>query len=202
MTDTIYALASAPGRAGVAVIRVSGPQTDRMLERICRRALPVPRQAALRDFHAADETVIDRGLALWFPGPGSFTGEDSAEFHVHGGPAVISAMSEALLDAGARPAEAGEFTRRAFESGKIDLTEAEGLADLVDAETEGQRAQALAQMSGALKTLYEGWREQLVTILAAIEGEIDFPDEEDVPDALSHSAAAPLRELIEALSDH
>lgn len=202
MTDTIYALASAPGRAGVAVLRVSGPEADRILERICRRALPAPRQAALRDFHASDERVIDRGLALWFPGPGSFTGEDSAEFHVHGGPAVVAAMSEALLAAGARPAEAGEFTRRAFENAKLDLTEAEGLADLVDAETEGQRAQALAQMSGALKSLYEGWREQLVTILAAIEGEIDFPDEEDVPDTLSDGALAPLDGLLAALREH
>lgn len=202
MSDTIFALASAPGRAGVAVLRVSGPEAGPILQHICRRALPEPRVAALREFHAPDGTPIDRGLALWFPGPGSFTGEDSAELHAHGGPAVIAAMAEALSQAGARPAEPGEFTRRAFENEKLDLTEAEGLADLVDAETEGQRAQALAQMSGALKGLYEGWREQLITILAAIEGEIDFPDEEDVPEALAHTAAQPLGDLIAALRHH
>jgi len=111
-------------------------------------------------------------------------------------------MARALGALGARPAEPGEFTRRAFENGKLDLTEAEGLADLVDAETEGQRAQALAQMSGSLKSLYEDWREQLVNALAAIEGEIDFPDEEDVPDAVAHSAAAPLDDLLAALEHH
>lgn len=202
MNDTIFALASAPGRAGVAVLRLSGPQAGPILDHVCGRARPIARQAVLRSFHAPDGHPVDRGLAVWFPGPASFTGEDSAEFHVHGGPAVVAAMAEALSAAGARPAEPGEFTRRAFENEKLDLTEAEGLADLVDAETEGQRAQALAQMSGALKSLYESWREQLITILAAIEGEIDFPDEEDVPDALAHTAAQPLDELITALKVH
>ena len=207
MSDTIFALASAPGRAGVAVLRVSGPKAGAVLDGLTSGARPKPRAAALRDLRGPDGTtrdapIIDRGLVLWFPGPASFTGEDCAEFHVHGGPAVVAAMSEALLAAGARPAEPGEFTRRAFENDKMDLTEAEGLADLVDAETEGQRAQALAQMTGALKGLYDNWREQLITILAAIEGEIDFPDEDDVPDALSDTGAAPLGALIEALRDH
>ncbi|TGY89010.1 tRNA uridine-5-carboxymethylaminomethyl(34) synthesis GTPase MnmE [Marinicauda algicola] len=201
MTDTIFALASAPGRAGVAVLRVSGPRAAAILGSLAG-GLPEPRRAALRALRGADGGVIDRGLVLWFPGPASFTGEDCAEFHVHGGPAVIAAMADALSVAGARPAEAGEFTRRAFEHGKLDLTEAEGLADLVDAETEGQRAQALAQLDGALKSLYEGWREELIAILAAVEGEIDFPDEADVPEALSHTAAAPLESLIAALEDH
>jgi tRNA modification GTPase len=201
MTDTIYALASAPGRAGVAVIRVSGPRAQAVAEAVAG-AVPEARRASLRQFRAADGRVIDQGLLLWFEGPGSFTGEDSAEFHIHGGPAVVAAMAKALGDAGARAAEAGEFTRRAFANAKLDLTEAEGLADLIDAETEGQRAQALAQMTGALKSVYADWRESLISILAALEGEIDFPDEEDVPDHLSETAGAPLASLIAAVADH
>lgn len=202
MTDTIYALASGPGRAGVAVIRVSGPEAGGALDALAGAPRPAPRQAVLRRFSAPGGAVIDQGLALWFPGPASFTGEDCAEFHVHGGPAVIAAMADALSAAGLRPAEAGEFTRRAFANGKLDLTEAEGLADLIDAETEGQRAQALAQMTGTLKALYEGWREELISVLAALEGEIDFPDEEDVPDHLSETAGAPLAGMISALAAH
>lgn len=202
MTDTIYALASGPGRAGVAVIRVSGPRAGDALDRLAGEARPPARTAVLRRFRNADGDEIDRGLALWFPGPASFTGEDCVEFHVHGGPAVVSALAGALDAAGLRPAEAGEFTRRAFSNGKMDLTEAEGLADLIDAETEGQRAQALAQMTGALRILYEGWREALISVLAALEGEIDFPDEDDVPDHLGEFAAAPLDNLIHELAAH
>ena len=202
MGDTIYALASGPGRAGVAVIRVSGARAEAALGALTRRAAPPPRQAVLRRFRDPHGAVIDQGLVLWFPGPASFTGEDCAEFHVHGGPAVVSAMADALSLAGLRPAEAGEFSRRAFANGKMDLTEAEGLADLIDAETEGQRAQALAQMTGALKTLYDGWRAQLITVLAALEGEIDFPDEDDVPDHLSETAGAPLAALAAGLDAH
>ncbi len=201
MADTIYALASAPGRAGVAVIRVSGPRAKAAAEAIAG-AVAETRRASLRQFRAGDGSVIDQGLLLWFEGPNSFTGEDSVEFHIHGGPAVVAAMAKALGAAGARAAEAGEFTRRAFANAKLDLTEAEGLADLIDAETEGQRAQALAQMIGALKGVYAGWRESLISILAALEGEIDFPDEEDVPDHLSETAGAPLADLIGALADH
>ncbi|XBQ17206.1 MAG: tRNA uridine-5-carboxymethylaminomethyl(34) synthesis GTPase MnmE [Oceanicaulis sp.] len=202
MTDTIFALASAPGRAGVAVIRVSGPGAGAALDGLAGLPRPAPRLAALRRFRTAAGAVIDQGLALWFPAPASFTGEDCAEFHIHGGPAVVSAMADALVSAGLRPAEAGEFTRRAFEHGKMDLTEAEGLADLIDAETEGQREQALAQMTGTLRTLYEDWREELVSVLAALEGEIDFPDEDDVPDYLSATAGAPLASLAESLAAH
>lgn len=162
---------------------------------------PDPRDAALRSLRH-DGRVIDRALVLWFPGPNSFTGEDVAEFHVHGGPAIIEAMIAAFTALGGRPAEPGEFTRRAFEHGKMDLTEAEGLADLIDAETEGQRLQALAQMSGSLKQLYEAWRERLITILASIEGEIDFPDEEDVPDALAATAGPPIGDLIAEMDAH
>ncbi|MCC5996808.1 MAG: tRNA uridine-5-carboxymethylaminomethyl(34) synthesis GTPase MnmE [Oceanicaulis sp.] len=202
MHDTIFALASAPGRAGVAVLRLSGPGAGPALDALTRRPRPAPRQAVLRRITNADGQMIDQGLALWFPAPASFTGEDCAELHVHGGPAVIDALARALETLGARPAGPGEFTRRAFEYGKLDLTEAEGLADLIDAETEGQRAQALAQMTGALRTLYEGWREQLISVLAALEGEIDFPDEDDVPDHLADAAAAPLDALINALAAH
>ncbi|MGJ3231653.1 MAG: tRNA uridine-5-carboxymethylaminomethyl(34) synthesis GTPase MnmE [Oceanicaulis sp.] len=202
MTDTIFALASAPGRAGVAVMRVSGPSAGAALDELAGSPRPPARAAALRRFKAADGGEIDRGLALWFPAPASFTGEDCAEFHVHGGPAVIAALAETLSGLGLRPAEPGEFTRRAFEHGKMDLTEAEGLADLIDAETEGQRVQALAQMTGALRTLYEGWRETLITVLAALEGEIDFPDEDDVPERLSQTAGAPLDALVSGLSEH
>lgn len=199
-SDTIYALASAPGRAGVAVLRVSGPKAAEALQRLTggtgepRRA----RLAAIRE----GEDLIDRGLTLWFPGPNSFTGEDAAEFHVHGGPAVIAALAAAFERLGLRQAGPGEFTRRAFEHGKMDLTEAEGLADLVDAETEAQRSQALRQMSGVLKDLYEGWRGQLLEIMALVEAEIDFPDEGDVPDALARSAGPRLDRLIESFTGH
>ncbi|KAA5803838.1 tRNA uridine-5-carboxymethylaminomethyl(34) synthesis GTPase MnmE [Alkalicaulis satelles] len=202
MTDTIFALASAPGRAGVAVIRLSGPLAGPALDALTQRPRPAPRAAALRRFHDDSGAVIDSGLALWFPAPASFTGEDCAELQVHGGPAVIEALARALEALDLRAAGPGEFTRRAFEHGKLDLTEAEGLADLIDAETEGQRAQALAQMTGALRALYEGWRTQLISILAALEGEIDFPDEDDVPDHLSEAATEPLDALIKALAAH
>nr|WP_255371587.1 tRNA uridine-5-carboxymethylaminomethyl(34) synthesis GTPase MnmE [Maricaulis sp. W15] len=202
LNTTVYALATPAGRSGVAVIRLSGVGAGGMLDAIAGLPRPAPRQAVLRGLRNASGVLMDRGLVIWFPGPGSFTGEDSAEFHVHGGPAVIEAVLEALDEAGGMPAEAGEFTRRAFENEKIDLTEAEGLADLIEAETEGQRVQALSQMSGALRQLYNGWRERLITAMASIEGEIDFPDESDVPDALSHAAHAPLSELIASMFAH
>lgn len=202
MNTTVYALATPAGRSGVAVIRLSGSGAGGMLDALAGLPRPEPRQAALRALRDSAGSVMDRGLVIWFPGPASFTGEDSAEFHVHGGSAVIDAVLAALDEAGAHPAEAGEFTRRAFENEKIDLTEAEGLADLIDAETEGQRAQALSQMSGSLRRLYDGWRESLITAMASIEGEIDFPDEADVPDALSHAAYGPLSELIASMFEH
>ncbi len=129
------------------------------------------------------------------PGPASFTGEDCCEFQIHGSPATTTALAAALLSHGARQAEAGEFTRRALQNGRLDLTEAEGLADLIDAETEGQRVQALAQMQGGLKQIYHDWRERILDGLARIEGEIDFPEEGDIPKGLSHKAYGPLDEL-------
>jgi len=179
---TVFALASGSGRAGVAVLRLSGPEAgDALLRLSGRGTLPPARRAVRVELKDAKGEAIDRGLALWFPGPASFTGEDVVELHLHGGPAVIRAASEALLRLGLRPAGPGEFSKRAFLNGKLDLTEAEGLADLVAAETEAQRRQALRQMDGALGTLYEGWRRALVVSLARLEAEIDFPDEEDVP---------------------
>ena len=197
--DTIFALSSAPGRAGVSVFRVSGDGARNVVETLTQSPCTAPRYAALRKLSNKDKTLIDEALVLWMPGPKSFTGEDCAEFQCHGSPAVIEAMANALLQSGARQAEAGEFTRRAFENGRMDLTEAEGLADLIDAETEGQRKQALRQMQGGLRGVYESWREILLDALAQIEGEIDFPDEEDIPDALSHKAYPHLKQAIAAM---
>lgn len=198
-TDTIFALASGSGRAGVSVFRVSGPDAGSLIKALTGKAAPAPRRVQLRDFKDKAETPIDSGLVLWMPGPRSFTGEDVAEFHTHGSPAVIEAMAEACLAAGARQAGPGEFTRRAFNNGRMDLTEAEGLADLIDAETDGQRTQALRQMKGGLRATYEAWRSELIDALAAIEGEIDFPDEADVPDALSHAAYAPIQAALSGM---
>ncbi|MGP1275366.1 MAG: tRNA uridine-5-carboxymethylaminomethyl(34) synthesis GTPase MnmE [Caulobacterales bacterium] len=201
MSDTIFALASGAGRAGVAVVRASGPRSGDLVRALAGN-LPPPRAAALRALKDAEGGLIDKGLVLWFPGPASFTGEDVAEFQVHGGPAVIAALASALESLGARPADPGEFSRRAFAHGQMDLTEAEGLADLIDAETEAQRRQALAQMGGALGALYASWREALIDTLASIEGEIDFPDEDDVPDRLSERAGPALDALAASLRAH
>lgn len=202
MTATIYALSTAPGRAGVAIVRISGEYAGGILVSLTGRPTPPARRAVLRTLRDEKGIALDEALVLYFPGPASFTGEDSVELHIHGGPAVIEAVLEAVDEAGGMPAEPGEFTRRAFENDRLDLTEAEGLADLIDAETEGQRQQALAQLSGALKMVYEGWRHKLVEAMASIEGEIDFPDEEDVPDALSHRAYQPLADLIASMKSH
>jgi tRNA modification GTPase len=202
MKSTIYALSTPPGTSGVAVIRLSGPRSGAILDTLAQRPRPTPRLATLRGLRDPQGLVFDNALILWFPGPASFTGEDSAELQLHGGVAVLQAAISALEAAGAEPAEAGEFTRRAFENDKLDLTEAEGLADLIEAETEGQRKQALSQMTGALRTLYEEWRQNLLTILASIEGEIDFPEEEGVPDLLSHTAYQPLNSLIMSMEMH
>ncbi len=182
--DTIFALSSAPGRAGVAVLRVSGPGAGPALTALAG-ACPPARHARLARLIDPDTgTAIDRGLVLWFPGPASFTGEDMAELHLHGGRAVIAAAVAALAALpGLRPAEPGEFTRRAFDAGKLDLGEVEGLADLIDAETEAQRRQALRQMEGALSRQLADWRQDLVAALAQAEAAIDFPDE-DLPEGI------------------
>lgn len=197
--SSIVALASAVGRAGVAVLRVSGPQARDVLAQMCRmEPLPEPRRATLCDIvDPRTLEIIDHALVLWFPAPHSFTGEDVVELHVHGSRAVIQATLDALCSmSGIKPAEAGAFSRRAFENGKMDLTEAEGLADLVDAETTAQRKQALRQMDGELGRLYTDWAERITNNLAYIEAEIDFADEEIPPDL-----AAGRIEDIQALAD-
>jgi tRNA modification GTPase len=201
--DTIFALATAPGRAAVAVVRLSGPGAPEAV-RALAGDLPAPRRASLRGLTDASGDPIDQALVLWFPGPASYTGEDSAELHLHGGRAVVETVAEVLQALGLRPAEAGEFSRRAFQNGKLDLTQAEAVADLVDAETAAQRRQALDQLGGALGRRYEDWRSRLIEALALLEAEIDFPDE-DVPGGLSDrvrpSVEGLLREIGRALDD-
>lgn len=198
--DTIFALATGPARAAIAVVRISGPGAGAALKALAGD-LPPSRRASLRTLRHAGE-ALDRALILWLPGPGSFSGEDMAELHLHGGRAVVAGVLDALLALGLRPAEPGEFTRRAFENGRLDLTEAEGLADLVAAETAAQRRQALRQMGGALGALYEGWRAELIGALAHVEAEIDFVDEADVPEGLAASARERLARLIDAIEAH
>lgn len=198
--DTIFALASGQGRAGVAVFRLSGPGSGEALRALAGR-LPQPRKASLADLRDSSGEGIDQALVLWFPAPASFTGEDVAELHVHGGRAVAAALAEALTALGLRPAEAGEFSRRAFLNGKMDLTRAEAIADLVDAETAAQRRQALRQMGGALARLTEGWRAELVRALAHLEAVIDFADE-GIPDALVAEVGAASRRLAEEIAAH
>ena len=177
MGDTIFALASARGKAGVAVMRVSGPQAHGALARLC--AVPAARQAALRQLVWQGQ-VLDEALVLVFDEGASFTGEASVELQVHGSLGVIKALTQALAAIGLRPAEAGEFTRRALENGRLDLAQVEGLADLIDAETESQRRQALRVLSGAVGKRAEGWRKDLIRAGALVEATIDFADE-DVP---------------------
>lgn len=192
--DTIFALASGAGRAGVAVYRLSGPRAGETLSALTGRGLPEARRASRRILRTPVGEILDDGLVLWFPGPASFTGEDVVELHLHGGRAVAQAVVDALLSLGLRPAEPGEFSRRAFEAGRMDLTQAEAIADLVDAETAAQRRQALRQMEGGLARLYEEWRQRLIRCQAHIEADIDFSDE-DLPDGLSTGAAAELTSL-------
>ncbi|MDB5427997.1 MAG: thdF [Phenylobacterium sp.] len=195
MTDTIFAPATAAGRAAVAVVRLSGPGSAEAVRALAGR-LPAARRASLRRLKDADGQAIDEALVLWLPGPGSYTGEDSAEFHVHGGPAVVGALVGALSAQGLRLAEPGEFTRRAFEHGKLDLAQAEGVADLVEAETEQQRAQALAQLGGRLSGVQARWRDGLIRASAMLEAAVDFPDEE-VPADVAKRA----RPILEILAD-
>lgn len=214
--DTIYALSSGPlVKTGVSVIRISGSHASTCLRRLCKptAVFPEPRRASLRRLYCPQGQLLDQAIALWFPGPNSFTGEDIVELHVHGSRAVILGVFEALnsIDGSSlvgdgqgndtttrndeegesknlikvRPAERGEFTRRAFDNGRMDLTEVEGLADLLEADTSEQRKQALRQLEGHLRVTYEGWRQELVGCLAHTEAVIDFGDddrEDDVND--------------------
>ncbi len=196
MRDTIFALSSGAVPAGVAVIRLSGPKARLVMNSLIDKE-PKPRFAALRYVTDPDSgDVLDQALVIFFPETKSFTGEEAVEFHLHGGRAVVKAML-ALLGRfpGCRMAEAGEFTRRAFENGKYDLTAVEGLADLIQAETENQRKQAIRQASGAHKSVIDGWRETLLNARSMIEAELDFSDEEDIPGAVSDVIWPKLRAL-------
>ncbi len=192
MIDTIFALATPPGRGAIAVLRLSGPSVEAALTALGATRLK-PRMASVRDLsHAGDH--IDQALILRFVAPNSYTGEDAAELHLHGGRAVVEAASRALIALGLRPAEPGEFTRRAFQNGRMDLAQAEAVADLIDAETSAQAKQALGQLDGRLSETYAGFRRGLLHALALIEAEIDFPDEE-VPDNLARTAGPVLDRL-------
>ena len=200
---TIFALSSGRPPVAIAVVRISGPQAGLALEKLAGR-VPEPRKAALvRLRDPATTDVIDEALVLWFPAPHSETGEDTAELHVHGGHAVIGGVFEALgRIAGLRPAEPGEFTRRAFENGRLDLTAVEGLADLIAAETPVQRRQAFRQLKGLIGDRAEAWRRRLIEALAQVEARIDFSDEADVPEDLlgpALHAAQQLRDEIAAV---
>ena len=203
--DTIFALSSGRPPAAIAVVRISGPRARFALETIVGR-VPEPRRAGLARLRDSDGGVIDSALVLFFPGPNSETGEDMAELQLHGGRAIVAAVLAALgrLD-GLRPAEAGEFTRRAFANGKLDLTEVEGLADLILAETEAQRRLAYGQYAGRLAKQAEAWRTRLIEALALVEARIDFVDEGDVPENLVGPALASARalrqEIVTALAD-
>src|SRR6478609_9152471 len=191
--DTIFAVASGAGQAAIAVMRLSGPGSRATLAALCGR-VPPPQRASFRRLRGRDGEELDRGMVVWLPGPGSYTGEDSAEFYLHGGRAVLAGVADALVALGARPAEPGEFTRRAFLNGRMDLVEAEAVHDLIAAETESQRRQALRQMEGGLGALYRDWADHLRGILAYQEALIDFPDE-DLPPDVERELLAKLRHV-------
>ena len=209
MRDTIFALASGVGRSGVAVVRVSGPRALESLSLLIgiQAEKVQPRYAHYGVFKdPVSRETIDSGLVIFFKGPNSFTGEDVVEYHIHGSQATISELQTVLstID-GHRLAEPGEFTRRAFENGKMDLTEAEAIADLIDAQTALQKEQALSQMGGALRSLYESWAERLTKSLAHIEADIEFPDEDDaegVGAAVQPILQTVLKEMREHLQDN
>lgn len=198
MDDTIFALSSGAPPAGIGIIRISGPQAEVSLRNLARKGLP-PRRANLVTLRADDGGVLDTVLALWLPGPGTATGEDTVEFHCHGGRAVIAAVLGALGKiSGFRAAGPGEFTRRAFANGRIDLAEAEGLADLLSAETELQRQSALAMASGALSRQVDSWRDQVLTLSASVEAVLDFADD-DVTGTLPGSFITTLDSLADEI---
>lgn len=200
--DTIYALSSGSLPAGVAVIRLSGPDALAIGSLFCGSA-PAPRRAVVRKLRASDGTLIDKALVLALPGPGTFTGEDIFEFQCHGGKAVVAALLEALSRcAGTRAAEAGEFSLRAFLHGRADLTALEALADLIDAETEVQRRLALAQADGAQAALYGAWRGEMLSLRALLEADLDFSDENDVPAEVTDAAGRRVAALAEAVRRH
>ena len=177
---TIYALSSGPGIAGVAVVRVSGKETAKVVKKITNNDLPSPRVATLRKMNNINTNeLIDDGLIIWFPGPQSYTGEDLAEFHVHGSRAVVAALQASISNIeDCRLAEPGEFTKRAFQNGRINLLKAESIGDLISSETEIQRRQAVKIMTGKSSDIFNSWREKLLKILSHVEAKIDFPEED------------------------
>jgi len=199
--DTIFAISSGSPPAAIGIVRVSGPEAQRALTALTGRSF-TPRMAVVSQFRGPSGSILDEGLVLWFPGPKSATGEDCAELHCHGGRAVIAAVCDALaaID-GLRPAEPGEFTRRAFSNGRIDLAQAEGLADLLEAETELQRATAMANAEGALSRYVDEWREGVLRCSAQIEAVLDFSDEEDATD-LPASFTRELSQLIDEMGTY
>ena len=203
MSHTIYALASGVGRAGVAVIRLSGGDAFAVAEKLTKKPLPEPRTTAVRNlYHPKTGAFLDDVLIIPFKAPASYTGEDVIEIHAHGGRAVLQSLFDALSHFDTiRMAEAGEYTQRAFKNGKMDLTEAEGIIDLIEAETEAQRKQALRQSRGALGKMYTAWADDLVPVLAHLEAFIDFPDEE-IPDDVFKSLKSKLQTISTSMTEH
>ena len=197
-SDTIFALSSGATPSGVAVIRLSGPDAFSAARQLA--SLPPGRFMVLRSIRCRNGDLIDKGLVLAFPGPSSFTGEDCLEFQLHGGRAVVSALQAELLALGLRPAEPGEFTQRAFNNGKLDLVEVEGLGDLISAETEMQRRLAIEQSAGGLSRLYVDWAERLTRCRALIEAELDFADEDDVPGSVSDQVWQQVTQISDEIS--
>ncbi|MDF0697409.1 tRNA uridine-5-carboxymethylaminomethyl(34) synthesis GTPase MnmE [Rhizobium sp. MC63] len=202
VNDTIYALSSGAPPSGVSVIRISGPLTRELLTRLAG-SVPADRLASIRTIRARNNQPIDSGLVLFFPAPNSFTGEDVAELQIHGSKAVLAALFQALGDTpGVRMAIEGEFSRRAFENGKLDLVEVEGLADLIGAETEMQRRLAVEHSAGGLSAVYDSWAERLTRARALIEAELDFADEDDVPGSVSDMVWADMDRLRNDIRHH
>lgn len=201
--DTIYALSSGALPAGVAIIRISGPAAFDALTVLTGRGLPAPRQAVLASIRNRNNEIMDQALTVIFPAPNSFTGENCVEIHSHGSRAVLTSVFAELDNLkGLRPADAGEFSRRAFENGKMDLLEVEGLADLLQAETEMQRRLAVEQSTGKLSALYDGWANRLTRARALIEAELDFADEEDVPDSVAAQVWDAMSQLRDEIAGH
>ena len=198
--DTIYARASGIGRVALAVYRISGPAVRTVAKQLLGR-LPTPRHATLRTLRMKSGETLDEGISIFFPGPASFTGEDSLELHLHGSRAVEQALSETMAVLGVRPAEPGEFTLRAVKNGKMDLLQAEGLSDLIDSETTSQRTSALGLLGGGLETRISAWRTQLLAVLSPLAADIDFPDEDDVPASVAAGAIPAMDALMASLNE-
>ncbi len=200
--DTICALASGAPPAAIAILRLSGPKVRQLAEQHLACGIPVPRHMTLTDVSDGQGCLVDRGLAVFMPGPGSYTGEDTLELYLHGGAAVVEhALGAMTSHESVRIAEPGEYTRRAFEAGKLDLTEAEGVADIIEAETLAQKAQALRQLGGGLSETYAEWRAELTGVLALVEVAIDFPDEGDAPQDTTAPILLKLDRVIAEISE-